>query len=79
VSAEKPKPWVTFLTPPNPYSKTGGRSLLLAVRGYRSKWTTITCFCKRSRSDGSCKTIDGIAPLLRHPERVRFEHPKAKP
>lgn len=71
---EKPKPWLTILTPPNPRSKTGGRCIVLARRGYRSKWTTLVCFCKRERKDGLCKTLDQLVPLLAHPERVRFEH-----
>lgn len=73
------KPWVAFLTPPNPRSKTGGRALVLAIRGYRSKWTRLVCFCSQARRDGSCKTLDQIVPLLAHPERVRFEHERRKP
>jgi hypothetical protein len=71
---EKPKPWVTILAPPNPYSKTGGRTMVLGFREYRSKWTTLLCFCKRARRDGSCKTLDQLVPLLAHPERVKFSH-----
>lgn len=71
------QPWVTFLTPPNPYSKTGGRSLCLAFREYRSKWWRIQCFCSRPRKDGTCQTLDGVIPFLAHPERVRFEHVKS--
>lgn len=69
---EKPKPWLTILTPPNPYSKTGGRVIVLAFRAYRSKWWTLECFCKRARKDGSCKTLDQLR--LAHPDRVRFQH-----
>lgn len=71
---EKPKPWLTILTPPNPYSKTGGRVFVLAQREYRSKWTTLICFCGRERKDGLCKTLDQLVPILAHPERVRFAH-----
>lgn len=70
----KHKPWVSILTPMNPYSKTGGRVIVLATRPYRSKWTTLICFCKRERKDGSCKTLDQLVPILAHPDRVRFEH-----
>lgn len=73
-AATKQPPWVTILTPPNPNSKTGGRCIVLAVRGYRSKWWKLECFCKRARKDGTCKTLDQLVPLLSHPERVRFEH-----
>lgn len=55
---------------PNPYSKTGGNTLLISARAYRSKWVTLTCFCKRARKDGSCKTIDQLVLL----PRVRVEH-----
>lgn len=72
--SEKPKPWCSILTPPNPYSKTGGRSIVLAWRAYRSKWWTLECFCKRARKDGSCKTLDQLVPILAHPELVRFAH-----
>lgn len=71
---EKPKPHFTMLTPPNPYSNTGGRVIVLAKREYRSKWWTLICFCKRVRRDGSCKTLDQLVPLLAHPERVKFSH-----
>jgi hypothetical protein len=50
------------------------RCIVLAVRGYRSKWTTLRCFCRHERKDGTCKTLDQLVPLLAHPERVRFEH-----
>lgn len=73
-ATEKPKPWITILTPPNPYSKTGGRTMVLGSRPYRSKYTTLICFCKRARKDGSCQTLDQLVPFLRHPDRVRFEH-----
>lgn len=69
-------PWLTLLTPPNPDSKTGGLTLLIAKRPYRSKFTTITCFCRRRRKDGTCRTLDAVTPVLAHPERVRFHHPK---
>lgn len=78
-AAEKQAPWVTILTPPNPASKKGGATIVLAVRGYRSKWTRLECFCKRARKDGTCKTLDQIVPLLAHPERVRFEHVSGVP
>ena len=73
-AVDKPKPWLTILTPPNPYSKTGGRCIVIAKREYRSKWWVLECFCKRARKDGTCQTLDGVVPLLAHPERVRFEH-----
>lgn len=72
--AERPKPWCSILTPPNPYSRTGGHTVVIAERKYRSKWTTLVCFCKRERRDGSCKTLDQLVPMLAHPERVRFAH-----
>lgn len=72
------KPWLSLLTPPNPYSKTGGRTIVIATRPYRSKWWTVVCFCKRARKDGTCQTLDGVTPLLAHPERVRFKHKAAK-
>jgi hypothetical protein len=55
---------------PNPYSKSGGNTLLVSARAYRSKWVTLTCFCKRARKDGTCKTLDQVklAP------RVKVEH-----
>jgi hypothetical protein len=31
-------------------------------------------FCRKARKDGTCKTLDGLTPLLAHPERVKFEH-----
>jgi hypothetical protein len=73
---EKPLPWFSLLVPPNPDSKTGGHTVLVATRPYRSKFTTVVCFCKRRRKDGGCRTLDGIVPLLAHPDRVRFQHPK---
>ena len=36
----------------------------ISYREYRSKWTTLTCFCKRARRDGSCQTLDGIIRVL---------------
>ena len=71
---EKPKPWLTLLTPPNPYSRKGGRTIVIARRPYRSKWTTLECFCRKARKDGTCQTLDGIVPFLAHPERVKFKH-----
>lgn len=68
------KPHVTILAPPNPYSKNGGRTIVLAWRGYRSKWWTLQCFCKRVRKDGSCKTLDQLTPHFVDPERVKFSH-----
>jgi hypothetical protein len=60
---EKPLPWFSLLVPPNPDSKTGGRTVLVATRPYRSKFTTVVCFCKRRRKDGGCRTLDGIGAV----------------
>lgn len=72
--SEKPKPHVTMLVTPNPYSKTGGNTLVLAWREYRSKWWTLQCFCKRARKNGTCQTLDGLTPFLTYPDRVRPSH-----
>lgn len=71
------QPWAALVLVQNPDSKTGGKRVVVAMRPYRSKWTTITCFCKRVRKDGTCRTLDGIIPHLAHPERVKFDHPDA--
>lgn len=73
-STAKRPPWLHILTPPNPDSRTGGRSIVLATRPYRSSITTLNCLCKRRRKDGSCRTLDQIIPFLRHPSRVRLKH-----
>lgn len=73
-SAAHTPPWVTILTPANPHSKSGGRTIVLAERAYRSKWWRLVCFCKHERKDGTCKTLDQLVPILAHPDRVRFEH-----
>ncbi len=62
---------VLLLTPLNPYSKKGGRTIVIAERRYRSKWWTLICFCNRERKDGTCKTLDNVIPIH---DRVHFEH-----
>jgi hypothetical protein len=47
---EKRLPWVSLLVTPNPYSKKGGNTLIIATRPYRSKWTTLLCFCRKGVS-----------------------------
>jgi hypothetical protein len=73
--ADDRTPWGTILTPPDP-RRPHGRVIVLAVRPYRSRITTLTCFCKRRRKDGTCLTLDGVIPILKHPERVRLKHPE---
>jgi hypothetical protein len=64
----------TMLVVPNPYSRSDGNTIILAWRAWRSKYITLQCFCKRPRKDGTCKTLDGLIPLLAHPERARYKH-----
>jgi hypothetical protein len=71
--AERP-PWLHILTPLNTESRSGGRCIVLGTRPYRSSVTTLNCFCRRRRKNGTCRTLDQIIPLLRHPSRVRLTH-----
>jgi hypothetical protein len=54
--------------------------LVLATRSWRSKWWTLTCFCSRSRKDGSCQQIDKAVALVKPQfrDRLRFEHRRSE-